>query len=306
MLNACPKCSFELRLGNPGRGRYKLKCPKCATPLELTVFAEPGKPSIIAERAGSVDFPAEPQAVAIPGDVDDPSPARSSSRPEPNRDNLEATVASWIDADRSDVHTRPGATSTPAQPTLEMSSAFTPDAAGKQRGEATVEVGFDRGASATIAEPQGQPDSEAGFLVAAHQAAQPQNAEAAAIPLTFRGYTVVSELGRGGMGAVFLARQLSLDRNVALKVIAPRWARDPTFLARFTREAYAAAQLVHHNIVQIYDLGQEKEVNYFSMEFVDGQSLAELIQTAGALGPRWQPVMFSRPPADSRSRTTAA
>ena len=144
---------------------------------------------------------------------------------------------------------------------------------------------FDRGACATIAEAQEQPDSDAGFLVAAHEAVSPQNADAAEIPLTFGGYKVVKELGRGGMGAVYLARQLSLDRNVALKVIAPRWARDPTFLARFTREAYAAAQLVHHNIVQIYDLGAEKEVNYFSMEFVDGQTLAELIQTSGAVPP---------------------
>ena len=138
---------------------------------------------------------------------------------------------------------------------------------------------------ATIAEAQEQPDSDAGFLVAAHEAVGPQNADAAEIPLTFGGYKVVKELGRGGMGGVYLARQLSLDRNVALKVIAPRWARDPTFLARFTREAYAAAQLVHHNIVQIYDLGAEKEVNYFSMEFVDGQTLAELIQTSGAVPP---------------------
>ena len=144
---------------------------------------------------------------------------------------------------------------------------------------------FDHGASATIAEVQEQPDSDAGFLVAAHEAVDPQDAKAAEIPLTLGGYKVIKELGRGGMGAVYLARQLSLDRNVALKVIAPRWARDPTFLARFTREAYAAAQLVHHNIVQIYDLGEEKEVNYFSMEFVDGQTLAELIQTAGAVPP---------------------
>jgi serine/threonine protein kinase len=87
------------------------------------------------------------------------------------------------------------------------------------------------------------------------------------------------------MGAVYLARQSSLNRDVALKVMATQWARDPTFLARFTREAYAAAQLVHHNIVQIYDFGAEKDVNYFSMEYVEGQTLAELIQTEGVVPP---------------------
>jgi eukaryotic-like serine/threonine-protein kinase len=286
VLHACPKCSFELRLGDPGPGRYKLKCPSCAAPLELTVFEEPGKPPIVATRAGALDAPADPKAVAIPSDSGVPSSAPPSSRPEPNNDNIEATVASWIDDARSDDRRSPGEDAALAQPTIAMTSAFAAGDAGTERGEKTVAMGFDRGAGATIAEARGQPDSEAGFLVAADKAAEPQTSEKSAeIPLTFSGYKVVKQLGKGGMGAVYLARQLSLDRNVALKVIAPRWARDPTFLARFTREAFAAAQLVHHNIVQIYDLGEENEVNYFSMEFVDGQTLAELVLTSGALPP---------------------
>ena len=68
-------------------------------------------------------------------------------------------------------------------------------------------------------------------------------------PSTIGGYQVLKELGRGGMGAVYLARQLSLDRNVALKVMKPEWASNPTFVSRLTREAYAAAQLTHHNAV---------------------------------------------------------
>jgi hypothetical protein len=111
----------------------------------------------------------------------------------------------------------------------------------------------------------------------------PAKGKQSAVPETLGGYRVLKELGRGGMGAVFLARQLSLDRNVALKVMNPEWAKDPTFLARFTREAYAAAQLVHHNVVQIYDIGTDREVNYFSMEFVDGQSLADLVKRQGKL-----------------------
>lgn len=95
------------------------------------------------------------------------------------------------------------------------------------------------------------------------------------------GYQVEQELGRGAMGVVYRARQLSLDRPVAVKVMNPAWASDPVFVSRFTREAYAAAHLVHHNVVQIYDIGNERDVNFFSMEFVDGQSLLDLLNKQG-------------------------
>ena len=81
------------------------------------------------------------------------------------------------------------------------------------------------------------------------------------------------------MGAVFLAHQTSLDRRVALKVVKPRLSDNPAIMARFTREAYAAAQLIHPNVVQIYDMGEDKGKSYFSMEFVDGQSLRKLVKT---------------------------
>jgi len=97
------------------------------------------------------------------------------------------------------------------------------------------------------------------------------------------GYEIECELGRGGMGAVYLARQLSLDRHVALKVMGRRWATDPVFVARFTREAYAAAQLSHPNIVQIHDIGEVDGTRFFSMEYVRGRSLADLVKSQGKL-----------------------
>ena len=100
-----------------------------------------------------------------------------------------------------------------------------------------------------------------------------------------RGYRIERELGRGGMGAVYLARQLSLDRPVALKVMARRWAADPVFVARFTREAYAAAQLRHPNIVHIHDIGEVDGCRFFSMEYVPGRSLAEVLKRHGKLDP---------------------
>ena len=99
------------------------------------------------------------------------------------------------------------------------------------------------------------------------------------------GYRIVRELGRGGMGAVYLAQQLSLDRPVALKVMGKHWASDPTFVARFTREAYAAAQLSHPNIVHIHDIGEVDGSRFFSMEFVPGRSLAEFVRSQGKLDP---------------------
>ncbi len=98
-----------------------------------------------------------------------------------------------------------------------------------------------------------------------------------------KGYAIEGQLGRGGMGTVYLARQLSLDRPVALKVMSKRWASDPVFVARFTREAFAAAQLSHPNIVQIHDIGEVDGARFFSMEYVRGQSLAELIKGQGKL-----------------------
>src|SRR5262249_44889480 len=73
------------------------------------------------------------------------------------------------------------------------------------------------------------------------------------------------------------------DRDVALKVMAHHLASDPIFVARFCREAYAAAQLVHPNVVQIYDFGAQDGLHYFSMEFVDGRTLAELLRERGRL-----------------------
>ncbi len=106
------------------------------------------------------------------------------------------------------------------------------------------------------------------------------------MPERLGGYRILKELGRGGMGAVYLARQLSLNRDVAVKTIQNDWSSNPRAVARFIREAYAAAQLTHHNVVQIYDLGQDNGINFFSMELVEGGSLDELLKRQGRLNPK--------------------
>jgi serine/threonine protein kinase len=96
------------------------------------------------------------------------------------------------------------------------------------------------------------------------------------VPRLLDGYLVLRELSRAAMGSVYLARPLWLNRNVTLKVMKLLWARNATFVARFTREAYAAAQLRHYNLARILDFGEARGTTYFCTEYVDGQSLAEL------------------------------
>jgi hypothetical protein len=98
-------------------------------------------------------------------------------------------------------------------------------------------------------------------------------------------YALDRELGRGGMGIVFLARELSLDRLVAIKLLPPQLAKDPAIRERFLREARTAAQLSHPNIVPIYRADSADELVYFAMGYVDGETLAERLASRGALPP---------------------
>jgi serine/threonine-protein kinase len=98
-------------------------------------------------------------------------------------------------------------------------------------------------------------------------------------------YMIERELAQGGMAEVYLARDQLLDRPVALKALFPEYAREPSFVERFRREAQAAANLNHPNIVAIYDWGQEAGTYFIVMEYVEGQSLRDLIRTNGTLDP---------------------
>jgi serine/threonine protein kinase len=88
-------------------------------------------------------------------------------------------------------------------------------------------------------------------------------------------------LGHGGMGEVYLARQVSLDRSIALKVLKPELAGNPTYMARFEAEAWAAAKLNHPNIVHIYTLGEVEGVRFIAMEYVQGTNLREYLVKKG-------------------------
>src|SRR4029450_13093249 len=99
-------------------------------------------------------------------------------------------------------------------------------------------------------------------------------------------YQLGSLLGVGGMASVYLATDRVLERQVAVKVLGSSDAQDPLFVERFRREARAAARLNHPNIVAVFDSGSDADQPYLVMEYVPGQSLAQLLARQGRLAAR--------------------
>jgi len=99
------------------------------------------------------------------------------------------------------------------------------------------------------------------------------------------GFRIEGEIGRGGMGVVYLAEQDSPRRKVALKILAPQLAGDPAFRERFQRETDAAASIEHPNVVPIYGAGQADGQLYLAMRYIEGTDLATLIAREGSLAP---------------------
>jgi eukaryotic-like serine/threonine-protein kinase len=261
----CPYCDFSIAIKNAKPGRFIPKCPKCAQSFTLTVPADPDAEWVVKTNAPPKE---KSDATEATGGFVSSTPALVQKKAVVKSDATEATggfepsqtperkgpkKASTGDVDRTEVRRSAG----PSLLAPNERTAASPF-------PSIVEQTADH-ASNTDGTPNKKAKSEGD------------------LPDKLGGYEVVKELGRGGMGAVYLARQVSLDRPVALKVMNEHWADDPVFLARFTREAYAAAQLVHHNVVQIYDFGEDKGVNFFSMEFVEGKSLGDLIKKNGKI-----------------------
>ncbi|WP_067730877.1 Stk1 family PASTA domain-containing Ser/Thr kinase [Oceanobacillus damuensis] len=96
-------------------------------------------------------------------------------------------------------------------------------------------------------------------------------------------YKIKEKIGGGGMANVFLARDIILDRDVAVKALRMEYINDQEFIARFDREAQSATSLSHPNIVNIYDVGEEDQLLYMVMEYVDGMTLKEYIQHYGPI-----------------------
>src|SRR5271154_4631292 len=98
-------------------------------------------------------------------------------------------------------------------------------------------------------------------------------------------YELRNQIARGGTAQVYLARDLLLDRPVALKVLIPELSADHSFVERFRREAQAAANLSHPNIVPVFDWGESERTYFIVMEYVDGEPLSSIIRTQAPLSP---------------------
>lgn len=243
----CPYCAFAIELKGIRPGHFSPKCPKCSEKFGLVIHADPSMQPTVTATQDHID-----SAVA------DALGIRDSKAPH--------TAVASTQAPRS---TQPARRSAPVEATAV--------------GATSVPTGANN-VGATSVPQANTPEKSAPAIPAPAPAPAAQATESDIPPGTaLGGYEVIQKLGAGGMGAVYLARQVSLDRNVALKTLHKQLALDAQLVSRFTREAYAAAQLTHHNIVQIHDIGQDKNTNFFSMEFVTGTTLANALREAGKL-----------------------
>ncbi|MDX1945934.1 MAG: serine/threonine-protein kinase [Pirellulaceae bacterium] len=247
----CPLCGHGMNFKDIKPGKFQPKCPKCQQRFGLTISDDP----LAAPKVSKLPAAAQATAAAV-------APAAKTQPAARHASQFEATLPPAPSKTAVVEATLPPSPVT-ASPQPEVAATLPPT----QMGNFDATSPLEQGRQATHAE------------------SAPARANGEAIPEKLGGYRLLKELGRGAMGAVYLANQLSLDRHVALKLIQAQWAANPVFVARFTREAYAAAQLTHHNVVQIYDLGQDGGINYFSMEFVSGKSLADLVMEHGKLDP---------------------
>jgi hypothetical protein len=323
MAISCPHCQHAITLKGVKPGRFRPNCPKCGKAFLLTVAADgsmtpalppaagadpnatapppaettptapppPAKGKPAAGQATEATGVREPPAAkkpapaakpaakpaARPAGKTSPSPDETAplpqAKPGPETTSPEATGA-WEGAagnagDRTEDFS---AGARPGGGAGEGTEVFDPDATTPPPGG---EAGHNEG-------DKGSAKSKAGTRGGASRKPVAKELPPDAPP-SLGGYEILKQLGKGGMGTVYLARQVSLDRHVALKTMNPEWAADPRFLTRFTREAYAAAQLTHHNILQIYDIGEEKGTPFFSMEFVQGSNLGALVHRSGKL-----------------------
>src|SRR5262249_24728624 len=101
--------------------------------------------------------------------------------------------------------------------------------------------------------------------------------------LTLGAYRLLERLGEGGMGHVYKALQLPMNRIVALKVVRPELVKDQRTMKRFRREVQIAAKLTHPNVATVVDAAQERDKHFLAMEFIDGIDLADVVHESGPL-----------------------
>ena len=126
--------------------------------------------------------------------------------------------------------------------------------------------------------------------------------EDARVGTEIAGFRIEREIGRGGMGVVYLATQVFPERRVALKLLSSDLAADPAFRERFVRESNAAASTEHPNIVPVYGAGESDGQLYLAMRFIEGKDLRTLLEHEGTLAPERAARICARGGRCARSR----
>lgn len=265
MLNVtCPNCKTGIKISKPKAGKFSPTCKSCSTRFQLQIKRMPDEtfkcqtatiPATKSE-AGVADtvFGTETKA-----DLNASDKHSAVERPIQTSPALESTTPPTKDSSALE------STTPPPKVSAALETTTPPPKAGQTAGTGETAI-----------------DSHTKNDGAGRQRGSRQTSTATG---KLGPYRLIKLLGEGGMGSVYLANQTSLDRNVALKVVKSNLSKHKSMLARFTREAYAAAQLVHPNVVQIYDMGDDRGNCYFSMELVDGVSLQDVVQKSKRLDP---------------------
>lgn len=259
----CPECEAKLSLGQPKAGNYRPTCKHCQRPFRLKITDGTPPRALVAR---------DKQDVASDG-----SSSHADSVESTRREDREATID--CTAASSGFSESCGTSDETNQDPRQTTGAATDKARQAGSLEPIPWVASGRSKSVPVSPA---PDQRK----ASERNADARAADDEPVPERLGGYRILKLLGRGAMGAVYEAKQVSLDRQVALKTIRGRLAENPASLARFAREAYAAAQLSHHNVVQIYDFGEDAGRHFFSMEWVKGGPLDALIRDRGPLEAR--------------------
>ncbi|MCX7626323.1 MAG: protein kinase, partial [Candidatus Sumerlaeaceae bacterium] len=280
MRFTCKKCHTTWE-SDDSVSQGLVQCPNCFVVLPLSVAQASAAPPSTAHPSKTVhELPTVIESP--PGDVATAAPTTSDSptvvTPEPRRLVSREPEQSAPTRSRERENSAIGHETLanprspgrePISPTVTEATFLTSDAtepAATELGESSKKV-------VNTAAREQPPGSS--------QPAKTHGADLSGVELG--GFEIRATLGRGGMGTVYLARQKSLDRYVALKVLPAEMAQQPEFLARFTREALAAAQLTHHNVVQIYDVGSDNDTHFIAMEYVRGTNLGEMVRRDGRL-----------------------
>lgn len=263
MAIRCPYCMFEMELKGARPGRFIPRCAACGEKFSLLI---PENQKVSPTVGKAVD---EVYESLVTLKTPEPAPSAPATAEPPTQTATAETSAP-----------PPPVSQEPAADQNVMVTIVQPPPVDASAAPATVAT---TAAASPIAIVPALPSAPP-TLQAPDAPAAPPPPQANA-PSTLTGYEIIQQLGRGGTGAVYLARQVSTNTIVTVKVIDPPMADHPQVIAALTRTAYAAAHLDHPNLVKLLEFGVDGDHHFFATEFIDGGTLADKVREHGKLDP---------------------